>query len=441
MSDELRRWLEQIGLAQHAETLAANDIDLDVLPELSDEDLKELGLSLGHRRRLLRAIVQRRSESSVGAAPETPSRDAERRQLTVLFCDLVGSTELSRRFDPEDLRELIRRYQDAVSGAVVRHGGYVANFLGDGIIAYFGWPHADEDNAGQAVRAGLDAVVAVRELSLRAHVGIASGPVVVGDLDAAGRRQTGAVVGETPNLAARLEALAGPDQVVIDGLTRQLIGAAFALEEAGPQSLKGFAEPVQAWRVVGERPVESRFEARAGRLTPFVGREQEVALLLERFDRAAAGEGQAVLLAGEAGIGKSRLVQMLHERLSTARSPPTRIRMQCAPFHAASVLHPVIRHLRYAAGFLDEDGPEERLDKLEALIRQGVDDVRESAALLAPLLSLPDDRYGVLLDLTPEQRNERLMRALVDQLLGLAVRNTVLYVLEDPIGWMRRLAI
>ena len=435
MSDELRRWLEQIGLAQHAETLAANDIDLDVLPELSDEDLKELGLSLGHRRRLLRAIVQRRSESSVGAAPETPSRDAERRQLTVLFCDLVGSTELSRRFDPEDLRELIRRYQDAVSGAVVRHGGYVANFLGDGIIAYFGWPHADEDNAGQAVRAALDAVVAVRELSLRAHAGIASGPVVVGDLDAAGRRQTGAVVGETPNLAARLEALAGPHQVVIDGLTRQLIGAAFALEEAGPQSLKGFAEPVQAWRVVGERPVESRFEARAGRLTPFVGREQEVALLLERFDRAAAGEGQAVLLAGEAGIGKSRLVQMLHERLSTARSPPTRIRMQCAPFHAASVLHPVIRHLRYAAGFLDEDGPEERLDKLEALIRQGVDDVRESAALLAPLLSLPDDRYGVLLDLTPEQRNERLMRALVDQLLGLAVRNTVLYVLEDA-HWM-----
>jgi len=189
----------------------------------------------------------------------------------------------------------------AVSGAVVRHGGYVANFLGDGIIAYFGWPHADEDNAAQAVRAGLDAVIAVRELSLQAHAGIASGPVVVGDLEAAGRRQTGAVAGETPNLAARLEALAGPDQVVIDGLTRQLIGAAFALEEAGLQTLKGFVAPVQAWRVVGERAVESRFEARARRLTPFVGREQEMALLLERFERAAAGEGQAVLLAGEAG--------------------------------------------------------------------------------------------------------------------------------------------
>jgi class 3 adenylate cyclase len=431
MSDDLRHWLQRIGLEQYAETFTANDIDLELLPELSDEDLKELGLSLGHRRRLQRALAEATRERVVDAAPETPGRDAERRQLTVLFCDLVGSTELSRRFDPEDLRELIRRYQDAVSGAVVRHGGYVANFLGDGIIAYFGWPRADEDNAAQAVRAGLDAVAAVRELSLQAHAGIASGPVVVGDLDAAGRRQTGAIAGETPNLAARLEALAGPDQVVIDGLTRMLVGAAFALEELGPQSLKGFAEPVPAWHVLAERAVESRFEARAGRLTPFIGREQEMALLLERFERAAAGEGQAVLLAGEAGIGKSRLVQMLHERLSAAPSPPTRIRMQCAPLHAASALHPVIRHLRYAAGFLDEDGPEERLDKLEALIRQGAIDVRESAALLAPLLSLPDERYGVLLDLTPEQRNERLMRVLVDQLLGLAVRNTVLYVLED----------
>src|SRR5215469_11418321 len=419
MSDALGLWLEKIGLGHHAEIFADNDIDLDVLSELSDGDLKELGLSLGARRRLQRALAERTSEVVVDAAGETPSREPERRQLTVLFCDLVGSTELSRRFDPEDLRELIRHYQDAVSGAVIRHGGYVANFLGDGIIAYFGWPRADEDEAAQAVRAALDAVASVQELSLQAHVGIASGPVVVGDLDTAGRRQSGAVAGETPNLAARLEALAGPDEVVIDGLTRRLIGAAFALEELGPQNLKGFAEPVQAWRVVGERPVESRFEARAGRLTAFVGREQEVALLLERFERAAAGEGQAVLLAGEAGIGKSRLVQMLHERLLTASSPPTRIRMQCAPFHAASALQPVIRHLRYAAGFLDEDGPEERLNKLEALIRQAVDDVRESVALLAPLLSLPDDRYGVLLDLTPEQRNERLMRVLVDQLLGL----------------------
>jgi predicted ATPase/class 3 adenylate cyclase len=431
MPDTLLRWLEQIGLAQHAETFAANDIDLDILSELSDGDLKELGLSLGHRRRLLRAVAERTSKGVTDVPPETACRDAERRQLTVLFCDLVGSTELSRRFDPEDLRELIRRYQDAVSRAVAAQGGYVANFLGDGLIAYFGWPRADADNAAHAVRAALDAVVAVRELSLQAHAGIASGPVVVGDLDAAGRRQIGAVAGETPNLAARLEGVAGPDEIVIDELTRQLAGAAFAVEELGKQNLKGFVEPIQAWRVLGERAVESRFEARMGRLTRFVGREQELALVLERYERAAAGEGQAVLLTGEAGIGKSRLVHVLSQRLSAACSPPMRIRMQCAPFHAASPLHPVIRHLRHAARFRDEDGAQERLDKLETLIRGATDNVRESAALLAPLLALPDDRYGVLLDLTPEQRHEGLMRVLVDQLVGLASRNTVLYLLED----------
>ncbi|MBV8776288.1 MAG: AAA family ATPase, partial [Alphaproteobacteria bacterium] len=433
MADELRLWLEGIGLAQLADIFAENDIDLDLFPELSDEDLKELGLSLGHRRRLLRAVSERPGKLVVEAERDSPepAREAERRQLTVLFCDLVGSTELSTRFDPEDLRELIRRYQDAVSGAVVRHGGYVANFFGDGIIAYFGWPRADEDEAAQAVRAGLDAVAAVQELSLAARVGIASGMVVVGDLEAAGRRQVGAIIGETPNLAARLQGLAESNQVVIDRLTRQLISAAFAVEELGLHSLKGIAEAVPAWRVVGERAVESRFEMRASRLTRFIGREQETALLLERFERAAAGEGQAVLLSGEAGIGKSRLVQTVLERLSASALPPTRIRMQCAPFHTTSELHPVIRHLRYAAGFVAEDEPEERLDKLEALLRQGVEDVRESAAMVAPLLSLPADRYGSLVELTAEQRDDRLMRSLVDQLLGLAAANPVLFVLED----------
>jgi predicted ATPase len=228
-----------------------------------------------------------------------------------------------------------------------------------------------------------------------------------------------------------LQALAEPDQVVIDPLTRQLIGAAFALEDLGPQSLKGIVEPVPAWRVLGERVVESRFQARAGRLTTFIGREQELALLLQLFDRATGGEGQAVLLAGEAGIGKSRLVQMFHERLSVLASPPTPIRMQCAPLHAASPLHPVIRHLRYAAGFLDEDGPEERLDKLEVLLRRGVDIVDERAALLAPLLSLPVGRYGTFVELTAEHHNDRLMGALVDQLLDLAKRAPLLLVLED----------
>ena len=434
MPDDLRLWLQRIGLEQCAEILAANDIDFDVLPDLSDEDLKELGLSLGHRRRLLRAIAELSSKPSqpvaeIAAADGDVVREAERRQLTVLFCDLVGSTELSARHDPEDLRELLRRYHDAMTAVVQRYGGYVANYLGDGILAYFGWPRAEEDEAAQAVRAGLAAVSAAKKLSLHVHVGIASGTVVVGDLDAAGRRQAGAVAGETPNLAARLEALAGPDQVVIGGLTRQLVGAAFILDDLGPQELKGITEPVRVWQVLAERSVESRFDARAGRLTRFVGREHEVALLVDRFERAAAGEGQAVLLSGDAGIGKSRIIRQLHERLSGTSH--TRLRFQCSPSHTESALYPVIRHLEHAAGFHPDDGPEARLDKLEALLKQAVQDVTESAALLAPLLSLPGvERYGAL-DLTAEQRSERTFRALIDQLLGLAAKEPVLYVLED----------
>jgi class 3 adenylate cyclase/tetratricopeptide (TPR) repeat protein len=421
-------------LEQLADTFAANDIDLDVLPDLSDEDLKELGLSLGHRRRLLRAVADLSTERPLQAAEiaETSGaagREAERRQLTVLFCDLVGSTELSGRHDPEDLRELLQRYHDTMTAVVERYGGYVANYLGDGILAYFGWPRAEEDEAAQAVRAGLAAVAAAKELSLHVHVGIASGTVVVGDIEAAGRRQTGAVAGETPNLAARLEGLAGPDQVMIGGLTRQLIGAAFILDDLGPQELKGIAEPLRVWQVLAERSVESRFDARAGRLTRFVGREHEVALLVDRFERAAAGEGQAVLLSGDAGIGKSRIIRQLHERLSGTSY--TRLRFQCSPSHTESALHPVIRHLEYAAGFHPDDEPETRLDKLEALLRQAVDDVTESATLLAPLLSLPAaERYGAI-ELTPEQRSERTLKALIDQLLGLAAKEPVLYILED----------
>jgi class 3 adenylate cyclase len=434
MEKDLRLWLQRIGLEQHAETFAANDIDFDVLPDLSDEDLKELGLSLGHRRRLLRAIAVISTERSQ-PAPEAAEasgdtgREAERRQLTVLFCDLVGSTELSSRHDPEDLRELLRRYHDAMTTVVERYGGYVANYLGDGVLAYFGWPRAEEDEAAQAIRAGLAAIAAAKELSLHVHVGIASGTVVVGDLDGAGRHQTGAIAGETPNLAARLEALAGPDQVVIGGLTRQLVGAAFILDDFGPQQLKGLAEPVRAWQVLAERSVESRFDARAGRLTRFIGREHEVALLVDRFERAAAGEGQAVLLSGEAGIGKSRIIRQLHERLSGTSY--TRLRFQCSPSHTESALYPVIRHLEYAAAFQPDDEPDTRLNKLEALLGQAIEDVRESAALLAPLLSLPAaERYGAI-ELTAEQRSERTLKALIDQLLGLAAKEPILYILED----------
>jgi len=431
---EIAAWLRDLGLERYGEAFRANEIDWEVLPELNENDLEKLGLPLGPRKKLLRAIASLQAlppataepaHSQVASAPSP----AERRQLTVLFCDLVGSTELSSRHDPEDLRELLRGYHDAMTEVVVRHGGYVANYLGDGILAYFGWPRAEEDEAVEAVRAGLAAVAAAKELSLHVHVGIASGTVVVGDIEAAGRRQAGAIAGETPNLAARLEALAGPDQVVIGGLTRQLIGAAFVLDDLGLQELKGIAEPVRVWQVLAERSVQSRFDARAGRLTRFVGREHEVALLVDRFERAAAGEGQAVLLSGEAGIGKSRIVRQLHERLSGIRH--TRLRFQCSPSHTESALYPFIRHLEYAAGFRPDDEPERRLDKLEALLGQAVKDVRESAALLAPLSSLPAaERYGAI-ELTAEQRSERTLKVLIDQLLGLAAKEPVLYILED----------
>ena len=430
-----------MGLGKYVTVFAENDIDLRALRHLTEDDLKSLGLSLGHRRILLAAAADLPSgdlEETVGKPTEPstpPAQIAERRQLTVLFSDLVGSTELAQGLDPEDLRELIRLYQDAVAGVVARYGGYVANFVGDGIVAYFGWPRADEDQALQAVRAGLAVVSAVRLLKmerapeLHARVGIASGQVVVGDLESAGVTQAGVISGETPNLAARIQTAASEDQVVIAGLTRQLIGAAFDLDKLGDRPLKGIAGPVPLWRVLRERSLQTRFEARAGQLTAFVGRDQEVALLLERWQRAVAGEGQLVLLSGEAGVGKSRIVQTLREQL--AETPHRRMRLQCSPYHTASALHPLIVHLEHAAGFEVNDPIDRRLDKLEALLRQGTNDIASVAPLVAELLLLPAaERYGPL-QLTPEQRKERTLNALIEQALGVAAHEPVLMVLED----------
>jgi class 3 adenylate cyclase/tetratricopeptide (TPR) repeat protein len=442
MADDLEQWLRNIGLGDYVEGFAAQRVTWDVLGDLSDQDLKELGLPLGDRKRFLRAITTLEERAAAPASMESFSsavsqgREAQRRQLTVLFCDLVGSTELSRRLDPEDLRDLSRRYQDGVAGVIARYGGYVANFLGDGIVAYFGWPLADEDQAEQAVRAGLEALAAVRSLSdgrgdglsVLARVGIASGVVVVGDLESGGARQA-AVSGETPNLAARLQAEALPDQVVIGGLTRQLVGDVFELDDFGARSLKGFATPVPTWRVVRERTIESRFAARRGQHTPFIGREQEVALLLERWKRAVVGEGQVVLLAGEAGIGKSRVALTLRSRL--AEVPHTWISFQCSPFHAASALYPAIRHLERASGFGLEDTPESRYDKLEALLREASEDISESTPLLADLLLIPSSQRYELPDMPADVRKRRTLKALSDQLLGLATKKPVLFVLED----------
>jgi class 3 adenylate cyclase/predicted ATPase len=370
------------------------------------------------------------TQPTEGASPRAP--EAERRQLTVMFVDLVGSTALSSRLDPEDLREVMRRYQDAVAGAVTRYGGHVAKYLGDGVLAYFGWPRAHEDQAERAVRAGLDAVAVVSglkldgDIELNARAGIATGEVVIGDLVG----EAGAVSGETPNLAARLQEVAEAGQVVIGAATRQLIAGAFELDGLGARALKGFAETIPVWRVVGERGVESRFEAAHGAsLTPFVGREHEIGLLLDRWQQAKGGEGQVVLLSGEAGIGKSRITQTLRERI--AEEPHIRLRHQCAPYYASTALHPFIRQLELAAGFAPDDSAGTRLDKIETLLTGPAETRVEVAPLFAALLSVPaGDRYPPL-ELAPQRLKEKTLEALCDQVVALAARRPVLIIFED----------
>src|SRR5215472_19307903 len=356
---EIAAWLRGLGLEQYAPAFRDNDVDSEVLPHLTVDDLISIGVtSVGHRRKLLAAIASLGAAASAAAATVAPGdtsapADAERRQLTVMFCDLVGSTALSVRFDPEELREEIRAYQNAVSAVVARYDGFVAKYMGDGVLAYFGWPRAHEDDAERAVRAGLEIAAAVRSLETRGteplavRIGIATGTVVVGDLVGEGSAQEQAVVGETPNLAARLQALAEPGQIVLADATRRLIGDLFQLRDLDRQEVKGFAEPVAAFAVEGIAVTESRFEAARRGLTDLVGRAPESALLRERLREAWAGAGQIVLLSGEAGIGKSRLAAQLAAEV--ANEPHTRLRYQCSPYHRDSVLHPFVVQLGRAA--------------------------------------------------------------------------------------------
>ncbi|MEM7025336.1 MAG: adenylate/guanylate cyclase domain-containing protein, partial [Pseudomonadota bacterium] len=429
-------WLRGLGLERYEKAFRDNEVDALSLPHLTADDLKEIGVTaIGHRRRLLQAIADLgRQPGQVTPSPAAPSQlEAERRQLTVLFCDLVGSTALSSRLDPEDMREVIRAYQDTCAGVIVRFEGFVAKFMGDGVLAYFGWPRAHEDEAVHATRAGLALVDAVAGLhapdgaQLDARVGIATGLVVVGDVVGDHATEERMVVGDTPNLAARLQGVAQPGQVVIAAATRRLIGSSFDLTDLGPQTLKGLEEPVAAHGVIGERALPSRFEARSGEvLQPMVGRDHELALLLERWSQAKASEGQGVLLLGEAGIGKSRITRALLDAI--AEEPHTRIRYQCSPYHSDSALWPVTQQLSHAAGLTADDPAEAKLDKLEALLAQGGDVA--AAPLLADLMSLDSSRYRAQ-DLTPQAQRARTLEALVGQLLGLAARQPVLVVVED----------
>ena len=444
---EVSRWLAEQGLGHHAHAFAENGIAGDVLRELTDADLRELGLNLGDRKRLLKAIAAldpRPTQDQVEIAQPTATtavpREAERRQLTVLFCDLVGSTVLSGALDPEAMRDVITRYQNAVAGEVARFEGHIAKFMGDGVLAYFGYPRAHEDDAERAVRAGLAIIDAVAGLAtpagepLAARIGIATGLVVVGDLVGQGAAQEEAVVGETPNLAARLQTLAAPGSVLISQTTRRLVGTLFELTDLGPQRLKGFADPLAAFRVEGEGRAEGRFEALHGEhLTPLVGREPELAILLERWAWAKDGDGQVVLLSGEPGIGKSRVVRALRERLGN--EPYTPLSQYCSPYHTNSALYPVIGLLERASR-LDRDEPHEaQLARLEALLARSTDRLDEVVPLLAALLGVPTGERYPALALTPEVQKRRTLQALVDQLAGVAARQPVLALYED-VHWI-----
>ena len=401
----LGSWLRRHGLEQYEAAFRDNEIDDAVLPSLTAADLKDLGVGpVGHRRKLLDAIAALRAEAGasapVSAAPlatDKAAKDAaERRQVTVMFSDLVGSTALSARMDLEDLREVISDYQHCVSETVRRFGGFVAKYMGDGVLVYFGYPQAHEDDAERAVRAGLALIEAVQSLTaaepLQVRIGIATGLVVVGDLIGSGEAQERGVVGETPNLAARLQAAAVPGTIVIGLATRRLLAGLFEYHDLGCIEMKGFARPVQAYEVVRPSAVESRFEAlHATGLTALVGRQEETELLLRRWTRAEAGEGQVVLLSGEPGIGKSRLTAALIARL--AGESHTRLRYFCSPQHTDSALYPIIGQMRRAAGIARDDPLRVKLDKLDARLEQ-TSTSPQDRALFAEMLSLPNDgRY------------------------------------------------
>jgi class 3 adenylate cyclase len=436
-------WLSEVGMHEYIQRFAENGIDLEIVTDLSDEDLEKIGVtSLGHRRKLLRAIANLKAAeevtpASAAAVPPPALRTAdtaERRQVTVMFSDLVGSTALAARMDPEDLRELISAYHKCVAETVRRFGGFVAQYLGDGVLVYFGYPEANEDDAERAVRAGLEVIATLGAIKtpalLQTRVGIATGLVVVGDLMiGSGEARERGIVGETPNLAARLQGIAEPNTVVIAEATRRLLGNLFELKDLGARDLKGVAEPLHAWVALRASTVESRFEAlHPSGLTALVGRMEETELLLRRWSRAKGGDGQVVLISGEAGIGKSRLTAALLESL--APEPHTRLRYFCSPQHTDSAFSPIIGQMERAAGLLHDDTSQQKLDKLDALLAQTSTSI-EDAALIAEMLSLPNDGRYPTLELSPQQRRQKTMEALIGEIETLSRQQPVLMIFED----------
>lgn len=450
---EVVQWLRSLGLAQYEQAFRDHGVDAETLSRLTSDDLKELGVTaVGHRRKLLDAIARLSDTSGlavkdrlgrIGRSVEQSASwsapvhsGAGRRQLTVMFCDLVGSTALASALDPEEYRAILNAYHSACTATIARFGGFVAKYMGDGVLAYFGYPQAHEDDGVRAVRAGLALVEEVTHLAvpprfefLRARVGIATGLVVVGDLIGMGASQEESVVGETPNLAARLQTLAPPGGVVIAPATRRLLGGEFNLTDLGLQDLKGFAAPIAAWQVLGLSVVETRFDAHSTGATPLIGRAEELGRLARRWAQARAGDGQVVLLSGEAGIGKSRLAREFRGRLQT--EPYIARQYQCSPFFSNSPLYPFIEQIEREAVFREEDSPEERLVKLETLLAQATDEGPALVPFLATMLSIPaGERYALPLE-DPQQQRELTIKVLISSILGLAQRSPLFLLFED----------
>jgi class 3 adenylate cyclase/predicted ATPase len=444
---DIAEWLRDLDLEQYADAFRDNKIDDKILTKLTSEDLKEIGVVvIGHRRLILSAIEELSNPTAIHAEAGTPSPVAalaesttsggERRQLTVMFCDIVGSTALAAQLDPEDMGDLIRAFQGAVATAVGRFDGHVAKLMGDGALVYFGYPRAHEDDAERAVRSSLALVAAVdalrrdRGLKLEVRAGIATGLVVVGELMGEGEARERGVVGETPNLSARLQGLAEPGNVVVAESTRRLLGGAFELRAIGLQTLKGFAEPVQAWLVLHATDNLSRFEATRSRAaTPFVGREHETALLVERWRDACEGEGQVALLSGEAGIGKSRILAALRERIS--HEPHVTVQYQCSPHHVNEAFYPITSEIWHAAGFQPGDAAATMLEKLERLIARSDLEPDKYTPLLAKLLSVPINGALPPLEMAPSELKERTIAALIAMFAGLAKETPLLALVED----------
>ena len=440
----LREWLDGLGLGKFNAAFEREDISLRHIPELSEDDLRDLGLPMGPRKELLRA-AKLLDESIVDAAPEPVRRGAERRQITVMFCDLVGSTSLSEMLDPEDLRTIMHGYQAAAGAVIERYDGHVAQYLGDGLMTYFGWPTAHEEDAARAVRAGLDIVAAVKDVplpatvhdvlpALQVRIGIATGAVVVGETGDGDASLPKHAIGETPNLAARMQSVAGADQIVVAPVTHRLLGSEFDVEDLGAQTIKGLAEPLHLWRVRGLGTKQGRFEAsRTGHLTPFVGREEEAALLIRRWEQAKTGEGQVVLLSGEPGIGKSRISAELANQI--VNDDHTRMRFQCSPFNTNSSFYAFTSQFERGAGIEPHDSPDEKLDTLNVFLRRAGNLMETALPLFAQMLGIPtEDRFPPL-GYSPLRQKTETIKALGEQMAGLAAQRPVFILIED-VHWI-----